>query len=156
MRCFVILTCLVISISCSSPYCMRHNYQNGEKRAEKLFNSLKSKGNVFMLQSTFSTESIIWYYEDNSIHVLRCDSGRVQHEDVCLIDNPFISEENGAIEFEEKAIYVLDGEVLSIYIASYAIDTSLPVDISQLLQEQYTSALTKRIVEDMLSFRLIL
>lgn len=135
---------------------MRHSYHNGEKRTERLFNNLKSKGNVFMLQSTFSTKSIIWYYEDNSLHVLRCDAGRVKNEDVYHVDNPFNSGEKDAIEFEEKVVYVLDGDLFSIYIASYAINTALPVDISQLLQEKYTSTVTNRIVEDMRSFNLIL
>jgi len=153
---FLVIT--IIFVSCSA---VNNSIQKNRNFTEKLMNSLfKEKGNVFYLNSTNSTFSILWVYNKSKIEIYRLANGKIfKKEEYNKSKNILYQIEE---HFSKKIIYELDscmeldgdGFGFKIMNDSNIIKEDLPINIECFRKGKYQSVFFSEILRDISNYKM--
>lgn len=154
---FLLSVTVLIYVSCST---MKNSIQKNRKYTEKIVSSLyEENGNVFYLQSSYSTFSTVWTYGKTQIEVYKISKGKIYNREKYNGTNqtlklvPTFNEIH--IELKECG-YELDGDIFGFKIinGSEVEQQDLPISIDCFTKLKYKSEFLNKIVKDINTYKL--
>lgn len=124
-----IFVVLVLLCSCQTVITEKDFYRNYAKTEHAFDNCLQEHGNAFLLTSTFTFYSTIWYYENDSIYIQDRYRKKIINTRKYRCTKPLdFTKFNPNSEEAHEFGYVLDGDILKYGMNKKKFDYCLEVN----------------------------
>ena len=152
-----LMSFFLISFTTMKSNMIHNNINKNKKFTQKQVNILlKKNGNVFYLESSYATFSIVWTYSKNGIEIYRLAKGKIFKKEIFPEKEWFQDATIAVDEIYKNCLVVLDGDRFGfkLNIDGNIHEDSYTTNIDCMKQQTFKSDFLNKIVNDIKTYKM--